>query len=100
MQVCLKTLIQRGLSTNQHSLRIRILFNDFARENGFFNVLSRKAFFERVLHGVAFDQVMSSLYTLANVLYIQVIIPVENVIKHGLPDSSLITLALPNYFIS
>jgi hypothetical protein len=32
-----------------------------------------------VLHGVAFDQVVSCLYTLANVLYIHLTIPVEDV---------------------
>jgi len=79
MQVYLQVLVQRDPSINQRSLYIGIFLDNFSPQNGFFNVLSLEAFPKRVLHGVAFDQVVSCLYTLANVLYIHLTIPVEDV---------------------
>lgn len=76
MQVSLEILTQRDLPANQHSLDIGIGFNDFPAEDGFDNVLAFKPFFDRVLHRVAFHQVIPGLNALANDIYVQIIVPV------------------------
>jgi hypothetical protein len=55
-------------ATDKHTLVVWILFDDSSVEDSFDDVLTLKAFFQSVVHRVAFDEIVSRLYPCADEL--------------------------------
>lgn len=71
MQVHARISYQHGGSVNQYAPVIRICFNDLSSEDSFNHIIACKTLFQRVLHGMAFDQVMPVLNPFLQFFYVQ-----------------------------
>jgi len=63
MQVYRQTLHKGCTATDEHSLVIRICLDNLAIENGLDHVFAPKSFFQGLLHGMTFDEIVSNPYT-------------------------------------
>ena len=76
--------VENGFSTNQRPILARIFFNDFPRKNRRFDMLWRKAFFQKMVVGMSFYKVITLSHMILNRSDIHAILP-RPVTQYSIP---------------